>query len=521
MASLFGFKISREDEPDSTPSIAQTESDDGSFNILKRLGSSYGYVFDVDGSGFNSDYELIEKYRSMALVSEMEYAIDDVVNEFVSTEQNEQVFIDLDRIDQIGESTKKAINDEFTKILALLNFSNRSYEIIKRWYVDGRWQCLIVTNPDISKIKEEGIKEIKYVDPRKVKKIKLVDQVSSDANNGAILTSVKDQYWMFSDTGFDLRGKPLNQQPTNSPPVQVAKDAIVQITSGITDPTNTMVLSHIHKAIRPLNQVKSLEDASIIYMLSRAPQKRVFYIDIGTLSGAKADQYMSSIISQAKNKVVYNVVDGKINDDRRAQTMIEDLYIPRREGGKGTEVSTLDGDPNATNMDQVTFFKQNLYKALNIPITRLDSASGMMLGRQTEISRDEYKFSLFIARLRRRFSALFIDLLGIQLVLKGLMTPDEWDDIKDLVSFEYAADNLFNEIKESEVLNSRLDLLLKMKEFVGVYFSKDMVQRKVLYQSDEEIEQMKKQIEEEGSAPVDGQESPDNSYNAKFNPEKP
>ena len=499
-----GFNLKRKTEPETTPSITLDEKDDGSVSLLNRIGSAYGYSFSSDIGVFGTEAELIAKYRKMSGESEIDIAIEDVINEFVSSESNELVWMDLDNVKGLSEASKKVIQKEFDHVIKLLKFNKKGFEIVKRWYVDGRLTYHIVLDQDKSKISQVGIRELKYIDPRKIKKIRVVNQEKSE--NGVVLNSVVDEYWMFYDNGFDFKQTGMAPSvPTSPMGIKLARDSVVQITSGLMDPNNTMVLSYLYKAIRPYNMLRSLEDATIIYNLVRAPQRRAFYIDTGDMNTAKAEQYVNSMMNRHKNKTVFDITTGQVNDDRKHMTMLEDYWLPRMEGGKGTQIETLEGGSNLTEMlNSVNYFLQKLYKALNIPQTRLDPSSGMMLGRQVEISRDEVKFSKFIARLRRRFSDLFLELLERQLVIKGLVKIEEWEQMKDDISFEYASDNLFNEMKENEILTGRLDILDRILAGAArEFFSDDKINRTILRYSDEEIEEEKKQIEKEKKEKLD------------------
>lgn len=493
-----GFTLKKKEQAEKTPSITLGERDDGSVTVLNRVGSAYGYTFSTDAGIYGSEGELILRYRSMANEYQLESAIEDIVNEFVSSDSNNLVSIDLDEVKNLSESSKKTIQDEFSYILKLLNFNKRGFEIVKRWYIDGRMTYLIILDDDKSKISQQGIKELKYLDARKVRKIRVVNQ--DRTQQGVVLSSVIDEYWMFSENGFDIKKNTISQSlPTQTVGAKIAKDSIVQVTSGIMDPDNTIVLSHLHSAIRPLNQLRGIEDAEIIYFLVRSPSRRAFYVDVGDMPMPKAEQYVKGLMDKHKNKTVYDVSTGKVNDDRRQWTMLEDYWLPRREGGRGTEIQQLEAGANLGDMNAVvSYFLQNLYKALKIPITRLDPTSGLMLGRQAEISRDEVKFTKFIERLRRRFSEIFIDLLERQLVIKGLLKIEEWEAIKDDISFEFASDNLFNEMKENEIWSGRMDLLDRIapggaREFI----SDETIYRDILKFSQDQINQEKKQLKKE------------------------
>jgi hypothetical protein len=488
MLQLFGFKIMRADESSSNeknmPSIVTSSTEDGAVD-LSAGGASGSYV-NLESTA-RHEGELITKYRDMALQHEMDFAIQDIVNEAIVVEDHNDapVEISLDNVDQISDSTKKIIREEFQHIISILNFNKKAYEIFRRWYIDGRIFYHIVINKENTL---EGIKQLRYIDPRKIKKIK--EPLSSrDPKTGATVYTREQEYYLFNPRGLTA----TNQG------VKVAADSICYVPSGIVDSKNNFTLSYLHKAIKPLNQLRFLEDAVVVYRLSRAPERRIFYIDVGSLPKAKAEQYVRDMMVKHKNKLVYDAQTGEVKDDRKFMPMLEDFWIPRREGGRGTEITTLPGGQNLGEMEDVLYFQKRLYKSLNVPIARLETETQFNLGRASEITRDEIKFSKFIKRLRDQFSNIFLELLRVQLILKQIVNSEEWDAIKQQIAFDYKHDNHFSELKEIEMNRERMSILNDVDQYIGKYFSKKWVQTSILRQSEEEIDQINKEIKEEGS----------------------
>lgn len=495
---LFGFNIITDDELEQQKinpfdanqikekSFAPPQQDDGAITV--QTGSYYGTYVDLDGVSRN-EVELISRYREMAMQPEMESAIDDVVNEaIVEDEFGIVVELDLEEVD-IKEPTKKKIHEEFDNILRLLNWKDMSHEIFRRWYIDGRMFYHMVideTKPS------DGIKELRYVDPRRIRKIREILR-TKDPKTGMDLISKITEYFLFNDRG--IMGTYSNLG------TRIALDSMIYVTSGLLDSKRAMVLSYLNKAIKPLNQLRMLEDATVIYRLARAPERRVFYIDVGNLPKNKAEQYLRDIMTKYRNKIVYDASTGDVRDDRRFLSMQEDFWLPRREGGKGTEISTLPGGQNLGEIQDVEYFQKKLFKALGIPFSRMESnqPGGFSLGRTTEISRDEIKFSRFVDRLRNKFSGIFDTALKTQLVLKGICTVEEWEEIRQKLRYDYRRDNNFEEMKQSELMQNRLTVLQLIDPYVGKYFSKEWVRRNVLQQTDEDIDEIDEQIAEEGS----------------------
>ena len=486
---LFGYKIGKEDaDAEKLKSFVPANDDDVSVSIAG--GGVYGTYIDLEGQ-IRSDADLIKKYREMALQPECDAAIEDIVNESLVFEDGDYpVQIVLDKLEQ-PESIKKKIRDEYHFIMKLLDFNNQGYDIFRRWYVDGRLYYHMVID---EKNPRTGLKEVRYVDPRKIRKVREQKRDKNLINANALPSQNYVDYFIYSDKGFARDG---------SQGIKIASDAICYTNSGITDKDGKVIISHLHKAIKPLNQLRMLEDATVIYRISRAPERRIFYIDVGNLPKMKAEEYLRDIMQRYKNKIVYDAQTGEIRDDRRFQTMLEDFWLPRREGGRGTEITTLQGGQNLGEIDDVLYFQKKVFKALNVPITRLDSENGFSLGRASEITRDELKFSKFVNRLRLRFSHLFDKLLETQLLLKGICTRKEWQQMKEEISYDYQSDLHFAELKDAEILKERLGLLEAIDPFVGKYFSIRHIRNKVLQQSEEDIKELDKQMEEEATQQED------------------
>jgi len=488
---LFGFEIKRQNQEPDPPSFAPPQEDDGA--VVVAAGGVYGTYVDLEGSA-KSEAELVTKYRDMTNQPEVDQAVDDIVNEaIVSEPEVETVSINLDNV-QSSPNVKKAIAAEFEKILKLLNFQNQAYDIFRRYYVDGRLYYHAIIN---EKKPEEGLKELRYVDPRKIRKIKEIKKKRDPLTN-ATLTEKAAEYFLYSDKGYFNAGNGnFASNSNNVGGLRIAKDSIIHVTSGLMDTNNTVVLSHLHKAIKTLNQLRTLEDATVIYRISRAPERRIFYIDVGNLPKMKAEQYLRDMMIRHKNKVVYDSSSGEIRDDRKFMTMLEDYWLPRREGNKGTEITTLPGGQNLGEMTDVVYFQKKLYRALNVPGSRLEAEQTFNVGRSTEITRDEVKFSKFVNRLRSKFSALFIKSLEKQLVLKKIMSLEEWQEIVQDVKFDFAKDNYFAELKEIEMIRERVSILRDIDDFAGKYVSHTWIRKNVLRQTEEEIELNDEEMEAE------------------------
>jgi len=490
MVQMFGFEIKKRVDPvkeaATNKTFAPPQEDDGAITVTS--GSHYGTYVDMDGI-IRNEVELITRYREMSMQPEIESAIDEIINEAIVTEDNgKSVELNVDELKQ-PEAVRKKITDEFATILKLLGFGANGHDTFKRWYVDGRLFYHVVideTNP------RKGIQEIRYIDPRRIRKIREI-QKSKDATTSVDVIKAVNEYYLYNERG--IIGAHSNMG------VKIAVDSIVNVNSGLMDSRRAMVLSYLHKAIKPLNQVRMVEDATVIYRMSRAPERRIFYVDVGNMPTIKAEQYLRDIMTKYRNKLVYDSATGEIRDDRKHMSMLEDFWLPRREGSRGTEITTLEGGQNLGKMEDVEYFEKKLYKSLGVPMSRLDNPSpGFSLGRTTEITRDELKFAKFVSRLRSKFSGLFDDLLRVQLVLKRICTEEEWNEFKEDIWYDFLKDNNFDEMKETELLTNRITALQLIEPFVGRYFSKEWIRRNLLKQNDEDIEEIDKQMEEEADA---------------------
>jgi len=502
---LFGFTLGKKDvvqvQAPEQPSFAlPTETmDDGAVTITQN--AHYGTYVDLEGSVRN-EIELVTRYREMANHPELEMAIDDIVNEAITHDvSGKTVDIVLDNLKQ-PETIKKKITEEFQNVLKMLNFGNLSDDLFKRWYIDGRIYYHVVV--DESKPKE-GIQELRYIDPRKIRKVREIKK-DRDPKTGAQIVASIAEYYVYNDKGT------TTQSYTSSvnAGLRIAPESIINVNSGLMDAKNTFVISYIHKAIKPLNQLRMIEDAVVIYRLSRAPERRIFYIDVGNLPKGKAEQYLKDIMAKYRNKMVYDASTGELRDDRKHMSMLEDFWLPRREGGKGTEITTLPAGQNLGELEDVKYFRQKLLNSLNVPISRLEPQQGGMIGvgRTTEVTRDEVKFTKFIVRLRNKFSQIFDHALRVQLVLKGICTLEEWDDFKEDIYYNYMKDNNFTEMRDAEILRERLSVLQTVDPYIGRYYSMEWVQKNVLQMDKETIAEMKKQIAKEDTAGTGGPTTP-------------
>ena len=486
--SLFGFTISREKDElqkATQQSFSPPATDDGALTITSA--AYYGTYVDLDGTAKN-EVELISRYREMAMQPEIESAIDDIVNEAIVQDDDGKITdIVLDNL-KVTDKIKKAIKDEFQILLRLLNYQNMAQDIFRRYYVDGR----LYYHAIIDKEKPtEGIKELRYIDPRKLRKVREMKK-QKDERTGADVMQTVNEYYIYNDKV--VTGASSNFGPVG---IRITTDSIVSIVSGLMDSRRAVVLSYLHKAIKPLNQLRMIEDATVIYRISRAPERRIFYIDVGNLPKLKAEQYLRDIMVKYKNKLVYDSNTGEVRDDRKHMSMLEDFWLPRREGGKGTEITTLPGGQNLGELEDVKYFQKKLYGALSVPISRLEPNQGFSLGRTSEITRDELKFSKFVDRLRNKFTDMFDQALRIQCVLKGICTAEEWDKFKENIHYDFIKDNNFAELKEAELMTQRLQLLGAVDPYTGRYFSQSWIQRNVLRLTDDEIKDMEKEIDKE------------------------
>ena len=489
MAELFGFTFKRKDKVETTTSFTPKETDDGAVVISAAAGTSYGTYVDLDGT-VRSEAELVTKYREMSLHPECDSAIDEIINESISIDEETIVDINLEET-ALSDNIKKVIRDEFRNCLRIIEFNKYAYDIYRRWYIDGRLYYHVIIDNNNPK---EGIKELRYIDPRKIRKVREISKkpIPNMNNTGNVFASkTLNEYYIYNDRGFNYGNKTVGPVTTG---LRISKDSIIHTVSGLTDNQGTMVLSYLHKAIKALNQLRTLEDALVIYRISRAPERRIWYIDVGNLPKMKAEQYVREIMVKHKNRLIYDANTGEIRDDRKFMTMLEDYWLPRREGGRGTEVTTLPGGQTLGQLDDVLYFQKKFLQSLNVPSNRLNTDSLFSMGRATEITRDELKFSRFIVRLRLRFSHLFTKMLEKQLVLKGIVTIDEWNSIATLIRYKFSRDNYFTELKDAEIENSRIGLARNFQDMAGKYYSHAWIRKNVLRQTEEDIQVMDQQI---------------------------
>ncbi len=488
MAELFGFKIERLKTPSTDPrqNIVPPQADDGTQTVpAGGFFASYG-GFDVSA---RNELDLIRRYREVALHPECDLAIEDIVSEAIVSNENQQsVQLDLSKI-EYSDSIKKRIRESFSEVLKLLHFDIKGHDIFRRWYVDGRLFYHKIIDKDSPKL---GISEIRYIDPRKIKKIREIRKQRTDGMPSSFAFENKFQeYYIFNERGIHPTAT------SNAGGLRIATDAIAYCPSGLVDQTHNQVLSYLHKAIKPVNQLRMIEDAVVIYRIARAPERRIFYIDVGNLPKIKAEQYLRDVMARYRNKLVYDASTGEIRDDRNYMSMLEDFWLPRREGGRGTEITTLPGGQNLGEIQDIEYFQRKLYRSLNVPISRLESGSGFNLGRAAEISRDEVKFTKFVGRLRKKFCMLFHDLLKTQLVLKGVIAPEEWDNIQNDITYTYLQDGYFAELKHSEMMRERVNLARDLEQYVGKYYSHQYVRSKILKQNELEQKQIDSEIQAE------------------------
>jgi len=494
MAEFFGFEINRKStKGKELPSFVPKTDEDGTGVI--QAGGHFGAYIDMDGDKAKNDNDLIMKYRDIASQPECDAAVEDIINESIVGDNDEApVNLVLDEL-EVSDKIKETIKHEFDNILSLLSFNAYAHDIFRRWYVDGRLPYHIIINNENPK---QGIKELRYIDPTKLRKVKEVEE-TTDPKTGAKLIKKVDEFFMFQDKTMNGANQGLKIYP----------DAIAYCTSGVMDPQRKRILSYLHKALKPVNQLRMMEDSLVIYRISRAPERRIFYIDVGNLPKGKAEEYLRGIMNQYRNKLVYDAKTGDIKDDRKHMSMLEDFFLPRREGGRGTEITTLPGGENLGQIDDIIYFQKKLYKSLNVPVNRLEQEAQYSLGRTTEITRDEVKFKKFIDRLRKRFSDLFMQLLKTQLLLKGIITRDDWKTWKESIAFDYIEDNYFSELKQSEMIRERFEMLSSLDEHIGRFISNEWVRKNILRFNDEEIEEIQKQIDAENKSGENDMPAPD------------
>ena len=494
---LFGFEIKRaKDNTDSKKlqSIVPKVDDDGA-GYVTAAGSHYGQYLNMDGDDSKDNNQLVMKYRGVSMHPEVDMAIEDIVNESITgSELQSSIDINLDQVEKATDGIKKQIKEEFENVASMLNFTELGHDIFRRWYVDGRIYYHLVVNEDNLKL---GIQEIRPIDASKIRKVKQVKK-KKDPETGANLVEKVNEFYVYQEKpgGYNAQG------------IKLSPDSVCYVTSGLLSEDKKKVVSFLHKALKPINQLRMMEDSLVIYRLARAPERRIFYIDVGNLPRGKAEQYMKDIMARYRNKLVYDAKTGDIRDDRKHMSMLEDFWLPRREGGRGTEISTLPGGDNLGAIDDIIYFQKRLYRSLNVPINRLEQEAEFSLGRTSEISRDELKFQKFIDRLRKRFSKLFLEILKKQLILKGIITEEDWNSWKNDIVVDYIRDNHFTELKDAEMLRERIQTLETMKnaELISTYFSKQWVMKNVLKMTDDDIEDMKKQLDDEQKSGESGTE---------------
>jgi len=464
-------------------SFVPPTSEDGASAIAS--GGYYGQYLDIDGDAAKTDVDLIRKYRVAAEQPECDSAIEDIVNEAIINDTDAgPLNLNLDKLEQ-PDNIKEEVREEFDELLSMMNFGTNGLDIFRRWYIDGRLYYHIIID---EAHREDGIQELRAIDALRIRKVREVKE-EIDQPTGAKVIKLVNEYFLYQDGGMQKSDVGL----------KINKDAICYVPSGILDATRKRILSPLHKAIKPVNQLRYMEDSLVIYRLARAPERRIFYIDVGNLPKGKAEEYLRTIMNQYRNKIVYDAQSGEIRDDRKHMSMLEDFWLPRREGGRGTEISTLPGGDNLGQIDDIIFFQKKLYRALNVPISRMEPDTGFNIGKSSEISRDEIKFQKFVDKLRKKFSVLFFELLKIQLILKKVIVEADWHEMREQMTIDFRKDNHFTELKDTEILTARLTTLQLLQPYVGKYYSEYWVRRNVLQQSDEEIEELDKEIAEEGS----------------------
>ena len=513
MAKLFGFSI--EDTEPLSPGVVSPvppNTEDGNDHYMSS--GFFGTSLDIEGV-YRTEFDLLKRYREMALHPECDSAIEDIVNEAIVSDTNDSpVQIDLDNLNA-SDGIKKKIREEFKYILELLDFDKKSHEIYRNWYVDGKifyHKVIDLKNP------QEGIQELRYIDPMKMKYVKQQKKIEKDRYR---ITNINtdnpmdyefpeiEEYFIYNPKLTHVAGNSSGFGGSNG--IKMTKDSVTYCTSGLVDRNKGNTLSYLHKAIKSLNQLRMIEDSLVIYRLSRAPERRIFYIDVGNLPKVKAEQYLRDVMMRYRNKLVYDATTGEVRDDKKFMSMLEDFWLPRREGGRGTEITTLPGGQNLGEITDIEYFKKKLFRSLNVPPSRMDGEGGFNLGRSSEILRDEVKFSKFVSRLRKRFSYVFSDMLRTQLILKNIITPEDWRMMDEHIQYDFLYDNHFAELKDAELLNERLNMVQVAEPYIGKYFSQDYVRRKILRQTDEEIidqdKMISKEIEEgiipDPNAPVD------------------
>jgi hypothetical protein len=489
---LFGFEILRKKQSEVDTIVSPSPSDGSTvINTGVNAGGYYGMVMDLDGV-IKNENDLIRRYREVSQYSDCDNAIEDIVSEVVVyNEEDQTVTINLDDVD-LSDKIKKTIREEFNQILKLLKFAQKGHDIFRSWYIDGRIYYHILL--DEANLKA-GIQELRYIDPRKIRKIKNV--IKKRTPQGVDVVKQVEEFYLYNDKG-------ITEQTTQG--VKLSLDSVVFVPSGYMDANTGMMMSYLHKAIKPVNQLKMLEDSMVIYRISRAPERRIFYVDVGNLPKVKAEQYVNDIMNKFRNKIVYDADTGETRNDRRHLSMMEDFWMPRREGGKGTEITTLPGGQNLGQIEDIEYFQKKLYHALNVPIGRLQEQQGFSIGRSQEISRDEVKFNKFIVRIRNKFASLFTEALRVQLIAKNIIRPEEWELIAPDIRYNYVEDNHYAELMDAEVMNTRIALLQQIEPYLGKFYSMDWVRRNVLQLTEDEIEEMQQEMDSEEEYHMDNAE---------------
>ena len=500
---LFGFKIERAKKtPDPQQAFTPPVADDGTSVVT--AGGFFGQYLDQEGTA-KSEADLIQRYREVSLHPECDMAVEDIINEaIVSDETIKSVRINVDNIG-FSDDVKLKMSQEFDEILNLLAFNTKGHDIFRRWYVDGRLYYHKVID---RKSPRKGITELRYIDPMKIKKVREIQKNRAASAKGIDIIEDFEEYYIYNPKGIDN---------TNATGARVAVDSISYCPSGIIDQTKNLVLSYLHKAIKPVNQLRMIEDAVVIYRIARAPERRIFKIDVGNLPKVKAEQYLKDVMNRYRNKLVYDASTGEIRDDRNYMSMLEDFWLPSREGGRGTDITTLPGGNNLGEIADIEYFQRKLYRSLNVPVSRLEPSSGFALGRAQEITRDELKFTKFVQRLRKKFTELFNDLLQTQLILKGVVTIEDWESMVDYINYDFLKDGHFAELKDSEMLTERIRLCQEVQQYVGKYFSADYVRRHILKQSTLDIKEQDNQIKDEiDKGIISGPQSGDDISSGKY-----
>jgi hypothetical protein len=476
--SLFGFTIKRKTPIENKKAKTfSSEDEDGAYQI-SPTGGYFGQYLDINGDQFKNDVDLILKYRQITSYPEIDAAIEDIVNEAITKpDLTGIVELNLDSLEQ-PDNVKDLIQEEFIKVIQILDFNNKGYDLFRRWYTDGRLFFHVIINESKT---DAGIRELKSIDPTKIRKVKEVEKVK-DPKTGAELIRTVGEYYLFQDDKMNNVGEGL----------KISTDSIIQVNSGILNESRDKVIGYLHKALKPMNQLSMMEDSMVIYRISRAPERRIFYIDVGNLPKGKAEEYLNNVMNKYRNKVVYDPTTGEIKDERQHKSVMEDFWLPRREGGRGTEITTLPGGTNLGETEDVEYFKKKLYRALNVPMSRLESDSAFSVGRSSEITRDELKFQKFIDRIRNKFNGLFFQALERQLILKKIIVPSDWVEIKSQIIIEYNKDNYYAELKDAEILKDRIEMVQMMDEYIGTFWSKDWVRRNILKLSDDDMKQIAK-----------------------------